>query len=163
MKKLVILLMGLCLIGCSRANYNPEQQETKVEKEELKNTTTVCTRDADTVTFYATGDKILKEERHMIVDLSGELTENANQDELLARVNDDLVKVYGNIKGVKFETYWEENLVHVVLTVNYKIADIEELEKAELIDELEDDANVVSLEKSLLSHQKAGYACSVAE
>lgn len=161
MKKLLVLLLGLCLIGCSRANYNEEtEKEAEVTSKEI---TTVCTGDNTSITFYAKGDQILKEERRILTDVSAELAENTNRDELLARINENLTSTYGDIKGVEFQTSWEGDSVVMVITVDFEKADQQELYNVDLLEEIDKDAEYISLESSLLGIQKSGYACKVTE
>lgn len=169
MKKLFVLLFGLCLIGCTRANYDPKAEAEKVEEEPIQEeeegveTTTVCTGDGSVIKFYAKGDKILSQEIQTTTDLGEELSYESDLDELLNRINEELTNTYGNVKGVEFQAYWEINTLQTIIKVDFEKADPQELYNAKLLSKLDKDAKYISLESSLADIQESGYACSAAE
>ncbi|MDO4467331.1 MAG: DUF1307 domain-containing protein [Bacillota bacterium] len=162
MKKCIVLLLGLCLIGCSRANYD-EKAEQKKAQEVSKEITTVCSKDNTSITFYAKGDQIFKEEEQGATDLSAQLAEETDRDALLSRINDNLQSTYGNIKGVEFQTYWEENILKTIITIDFKKADPQELYNIDFLDTTDKESESLSLQGNLLKFQNEGFACKVVE
>ena len=164
MKKLAWILLLVALLGCSRANYNPESEETTTEEEETTTEiTTVCTNDSKSTTFYSRGDEIYRMEDSTYQDLSESIDEDIDKDAVMESINQTLTEKYGSIEGVSFSTEWEDNNVHTILTIDYDVADMQALVDAGILEEGNIESQYISLEKTLLSYQSNGYACGATE
>lgn len=147
MKKIAVFaLLGLLLVGCSSS----------------KEKTTVCKGDLSTgqsseYTIESKGDKmtLLKSQNKMDTSDLGATEEQINA------IMEQASKMYDGVKGVKYESKLENSMLIETIEINYKEADLDELEDLGLL-QFEDSGKIkyVSLDETVKSLEKDSYTCT---
>ena len=153
MKKLLNLLLTLTLVfalaGCGK-----EQMATYVMDVEQDGMHMV-----DTMVYKATGDIVYQMDETVTIDLSAmdEATRNAvvaSYDEIYGAMGTDVPK------GVEFQSSYENNVYTVVLNMNLKEADLQELsERGYLVltSENGQTVQVISFKQTCAFAEQSGY------
>ena len=141
MKKLCLLLLICCLFGCGS-----------------KETTTVCKLENDVVTITNTlvsvKDKLIKQTN--VNQL--EFTKYGYTAEQMKYAAENYKSVYDKI-GVEYTYSIDGNYLKETVVVDYENTDFNQLASAGLIESVDENVKVVSLEKTLDSYKKQGFTC----
>ena len=145
MKKLVVLLCALCLVGCSG--------------KEAEKITKVCTMESDgmkvTNTLEAEDDKVVKQTAESSVDFSDlDATEADIKD-----VMDELASGYDDLKGVQYSYTIDGTTVNDKTIVDYTQADLDQLLEMGILESEEESVGYVSLEQTVKSLEDMGFTC----
>lgn len=147
MKKIVVFaLLGLLLVGCSSQ----------------KEKTTVCKGnvgggESSEYTIESKGDEmtLMKSKTTLNTESLGATEEQINA------IIDEAAKMYKNVKGITYKTDLEGNILTETIEINYKEADLDELEDLGLV-EFEDSGKIkyVSLKETVKSLENDSYTCT---
>lgn len=164
MKKLFVMMSLLVLCGCTRVNEISTSSETNIVEEQVleedrREHTLECSKDDESVTFYAIGDQAKQQKQSF--DLPYEIDGDLNQEELLNAINSSLASTYETVEGVDAYGALEDGHVRVTVTIDFDQADIQSLVNAGLLYEGELDTKYVSLAKTEAQLKADGYACTV--
>lgn len=150
MKKLLASLFALAMMaGCS-GNAEPKTL-----------TCTGSTADGDINTVIsAEGDDVTKEEITMVSDLTDlGIDASTLSDDEKKTVIDTMVEATGmsDIKGVTYKAEFKDNTIVSTASIDYTVADIKELQDADLVDS--GLGTSISLEKTKENYEKEGLTC----
>lgn len=160
MKRLFIVLLGICLIGCTRVSDLSEEEKTDTKEEQL----VVCTNEGgNIIEFKAVNDDVveIKETFFQSYEELG-LTEQMVPEEINAKISSQLAQKYEEVGGVSFDVISEEGQARIVMTIDCTKANVQKLVEFGILTEGEKGAGAISLEtlKSGLEQDEA-YGCQI--
>lgn len=164
------LMLGLCLslAGCMRINeiLPTENEEKKSEdpigEEDTKSRSATCSNDKEEISFEAKGDELLKMEQvfYMSFEDLG-IKEDMDTSQMEQKINEKLSSSYANISGVDAIGTIEDNRVKITVTIDYTVADIDELIEEGLLHEGEVETQYISFKETTDDYKNNGYVCEI--
>lgn len=160
MKRLLFVLLGLCLIGCTRISdvVDQEKPEEKVAQH------VVCTNEGGNIIEFKAENDDVTEITETFFQSYEELgvTEQMDPAQINEKISSGLAQKYEEIGGVTFDVVSEEGRAKIVMTIDCTKANIEKLVEFGILENGEEGAGAISLE-SLKSglEQDGAYGCEI--
>lgn len=165
MKRFFLAALCLFTAGCTQINLSLHDDSEKAAKQAADTQPEqilVCTNEAGTTRFRATGDEITStvyEFTRSLEDL--QISEDLDKQKIMDAVNASLADQYGDLQGVDVSAKLEENQVRYTLTINYLIANIDKLIEQGILQSGTIENQHVSLNKTKSEFENSGYSCTL--
>ncbi|WP_296241548.1 DUF1307 domain-containing protein [uncultured Faecalicoccus sp.] len=159
----------LCLLmtGCARLSDVDESflKETKEPEVEQDDTPAVMQCDSETqgtLTFEAKGDQIQKMTQTFSMSFADlGISEDLDQNAIKEKINQSLESMYQDLEGVQAVGEIVEGHVEITVTIDYTVADHDQLMEAGLLESGKVDSAYISLEETQESYEDSGYTCTI--
>lgn len=169
-KSLGLLMAGLMLVGCARLSdldegflKSKDEDTSQEQTQEEKKVTMKCSNeDQGSLTFEAKGDQI--EKMTQTFSMSFEelgIREDLDATTIQDKINQSLDTMYQHLDGVQVSGQMQDDQVEITITVDYTVADQDQLIEAGLLQSGEIDSTYVSLEQTQESYEDSGYTCAI--
>lgn len=164
------LMLGLCLFlaGCMRINEilptedEKGKSEEPIVEEDTEEKSAVCSNDKEEISFDAKGDELLKMEQvfYMSFEDLG-IKDDMDTSQMEQKINERISSSYADINGVDAVGSIEDNRVKITVTIDYTVADIDELIEEGLLHEGEVETQYISFKETTDDYKNNGYVCEI--
>lgn len=160
-KTILLLAAGLALAGCARIHPEADPVSRGEDKEvSQKSEVLTCNGKSGEISFSATGDDV-SSTRHVFYRTLEELNIESDPEAEVAAINKELQEEYGKYKGLDVSAELADDQVRYTVTVDFKTADMDALEKAGVLEPGQKESQYVSLSKTRQQFESDGYACTI--
>lgn len=163
-KVLLIAAFLLAASGCTRINPSNTAKQPEIDKNETEDPVQIvdCTSNSEKIRLRASGGKITSTALVFTKTLEElGISDDLNADEVTERINQKLQEQYGNLDGVDAKAKRDGDKVEYTISINYKVADTDELIKHKLLEAEGETSDYVSLKDTKEQYEAHGYACEI--